>query len=209
MSSIGRPIAVVVGGMLRTIAGRASSVLGTDLNCSESGWAKSSKPRGRCLDSRGDRTPTLALSSHDGRAHLPGNTLNRPGRPELHRSSHRARMDYHQKSSTWHALRPIASTACKRIGCALVAAKVCACIMSNESPLRLALLFAWRAVERARRALKVILAPPSRRGKRVIPGHQGRPGHQGHQGRRGLRERKVLLGRLALRRQSQVTAPSV
>jgi len=106
-------------------------------------------------------------------------------------------------------LRPIASTACKRIGGALVAAEVCACIMSNVSPLRLALLFAWRAVERARRALKVILAPPSRRGKRVIPGHQGRPGHQGHQGRRGLRERKVLLGRLALRRQSQVTAPSV
>ena len=106
-------------------------------------------------------------------------------------------------------LRPIASTACKRIGGALVAAEVCACIMSNVSPLRLALLFAWRAVERARRALKVILAPPSRRGKRVIPGHQGRPGHQGHKGRRGLRERKVLLGRLALRRQSQVTAPSV
>jgi hypothetical protein len=39
---------------------------------------------------------------------------------------------------------------------------------------------------------------------KVIPGHPGHPGHP------GLREeRKVLLGRLALRRQSQVTAPSV
>jgi hypothetical protein len=49
--------------MLRTIAGRASPVLGADLNCPESGWAKSSQPRGRLFLLTVARSP---LASYTG-----------------------------------------------------------------------------------------------------------------------------------------------